>query len=161
MNVEIINYSSKYNEPIKDLLVELQEYIAEIDKEKYNILTDEYREKYFNKTMDDVNKYEGKIFLAVESENVIGLIVGLIKNDDESTYDFKVPKRGRVTELIVSKKCRSNGTGKRLLDTMENYFKEVGCKGVLIDVFAYNENAQKFYYKNGYFNRSIEVMKKI
>lgn len=161
ITLEIINYSNKYNESIKDLLVELQEYIAEIDKEKYNILTNEYREKYFEKTMDEVNKYEGKIFLAIENEKVIGLIVGLINNEEESTYDFKAPKRGRVTELVVSKECRSNGIGKQLLDKMEKHFKKVGCKGVLIDVFAYNENAQKFYYRNGYFNRNIEVMKKI
>lgn len=44
---------------------------------------------------------------------------------------------------------------------MERYFKSIGCQGILIDVFAYNENAQQFYYKNGYFNRNIEVMKKI
>ncbi len=161
ITLEIINYSNKYNEAIKDLLVELQEYIAEIDKEKYNILTNEYREKYFEKTMNEVNKYEGKIFLAIENENVMGLIVGLINNEEESTYDFKAPKRGRVTELVVANKSRSNGIGKQLLDEMEEYFKEVGCKGVLIDVFAYNENAQKFYYKNDYFNRNIEVMKKI
>lgn len=161
ITLEIINYSNKYNEAIKDLLVELQEYIAEIDKEKYNILTNEYREKYFEKTMNEVNKYEGKIFLAIENEKVIGLIVGLINNEKESTYDFKAPKRGRVTELVVSKGCRLNGIGKQLLEKMEKHFKEVGCKGVLIDVFAYNDNAQKFYYKNGYFNRNIEVMKKI
>lgn len=161
ITLKIINYSNKYNEQIKDLLVELQEYIAEIDKEKYNILTNEYREKYFEKTMNEVNKYEGKIFLAIENEKVIGLAIGLINNEEENTYDFKAPKRGRVTELVVSKECRSNGIGKQLLDKMEKYFKEAGCKGVLIDVFAYNENAQKFYYKNGYFNRNIEVMKKI
>ncbi len=159
--LEIIDYSNKYNEQIKDLLVELQQYIAEIDKEKYNILTNEYREKYFEKTMNEVNKYEGKIFLAVENEKVIGLIIGLINNEEESTYDFEAPKRGRVTELIVSNKCRANGIGKQLLDKMEKHFKEVGCKGILIDVFAYNENAQNFYCKNGYFNRNIEVMKKI
>ncbi len=161
ITLKIINYSNRYDESIKDLLIELQEYIADIDREKYNILTDEYREKYFEKTMNEVKKCDGKIFLAVESEKVIGMIAGIINNEDESTYDFKVPKRGRVTELVVSKKCRSNGIGKQLLNKMESYFKEVGCKGILIDVFAYNENAQKFYEKNGYFNRNIEVMKKI
>lgn len=159
--MEIINYSNKYNESIKDLLVELQEYISALDREKYNILTNNYREKYFEKTMNEVNKYEGKIFLAIDNEKVIGLIIGLINNEEENTYDFKAPKRGRITELVVSKECRSNGIGKQLLNKMEIYFKEVGCQGVLIDVFAYNENAQNFYYKNGYFNRNIEVMKKI
>ena len=69
--LEIIDYSSKYIEDIKDLLVELQEYIAEIDREEYNILTDEYREKYFEKTLNEVGKYEGKIFLAREDEKII------------------------------------------------------------------------------------------
>lgn len=159
--LKIIDYSSKYNEDIKDLLVELQEYMVKIDREKYNILTNEYREKYFEKTMKDINKYEGKIFLALEKEKIIGLIIGLINNEEERNYDFKAPKRGRVTELVVSKNYRSNGVGKQLLDKMENYFKKVGCKGILIDVFSYNENAKKFYYENNYFNRNIEVMKKI
>lgn len=159
--MEIIDYSNDYDNDIKDLLVELQEHIVMIDREKYNILTPEYRNKYFEKTMDEVNKYEGKIFLAIEEGKAIGLIIGLINNEDESTYDFSAPKRGRVTELVVSKNCRSNGIGAQLLNKMESYFKSVGCKGILIDVFAYNENAQKFYYKNGYFNRNIEVMKKI
>ena len=91
--MEIIDYSSKYDNDIKDLLVELQEHIVKIDKEKYNILTDDYRDKYFEKTMDEVNKYEGKILLAVEKEKVIGLIVGLINNEKEKTYDFCAPKK--------------------------------------------------------------------
>lgn len=161
MILEIIDYDDKYNDDMTDLLVELQEYISEIDREHYNILTKEYREKYFEKTLNAVNKYAGKIFLARENEKVVGLIVGIINNENEDTYDFRVPKRGRVTELVVSKNFQSKGIGQQLLDKMESYFKEVGCKGVLIDVFAYNVHAQKFYDKNGYFNRSIEIMKKI
>ena len=161
IHLKIIDYSSKYDEEIKDLLEELQEYIAEIDREKYNILTKEYREKYFAKTMDEVKKYEGKIFLAIEKEAVVGLIVGLINNEDVSTYDFKAPKRGRVTELIVSKHYRTHHVGQKLLNQMELYFKNVGCKALLIDVFAYNENAQKFYYHHGYFDRNLELMKKL
>lgn len=111
--------------------------------------------------MSEVDKYEGKIFLAKEMESIVGIIIGVINNEDERTYDSSTPKRGRVIELVVSKKCRSNGIGKQLLNKMENHFKEVGCKGILINVFAYNENAQEFYYKNGFFNRNIEVMKKI
>ena len=47
--MEIIEYEEKYNEEIKKLLVELQEYIASIDKEGYNIITKEYKEAYFKK----------------------------------------------------------------------------------------------------------------
>lgn len=157
--MNIIEYEDKYSEDVKNLLVELQEYIAAIDKEKFNILTEEYREKYFLKTLEEVRKYEGKIFLARDEGKIIGLIVGIINNEEEKGYDFQAPKRGRVTELVVSKKIRGKGIGKLLLNYMENYFKSVGCKGVLLNVFAYNQNAQQFYYNSGYFDRTIEVMK--
>ncbi len=48
----IIKYDSKYDEEIKNLLVELQEYIVSIDREKYNIITPEYRDEYFKKTLE-------------------------------------------------------------------------------------------------------------
>ena len=54
--MKIIEYEKKYNEEVKKLLVELQEYIASIDKEEYNIITTEYKEAYFKKTMEEVNQ---------------------------------------------------------------------------------------------------------
>ena len=50
----IIEYSPNYDEEIKDLLVELQQYLSDIDKERYNIVGDDYRKKYFEKTMEEV-----------------------------------------------------------------------------------------------------------
>ncbi len=155
----IVEYDESYNENIKDLLVELQNHIVNIDKEKYNIITDQYRDLYFNKTMDEIKKFEGKIFLYKESDEIVGLIIGLINNEDTSEYDFKVPKRGRVSELIVSQKIRSKGIGKQLLDRLTQHFEEVGCKAVLIDVFGYNEKAISFYEKNGYHTRLVEMIR--
>lgn len=156
----IIEYNEKYKEEVKNLLVELQEYIVSIDKEKYNIITKEYRDIYFNKTMEDINKYEGKMYLYKDNNKIIGLIVGLINNLEESTYDFKCPKRGRITELVVSKHHRKSGVGSILLHSMEDYLKSVGCKDILLGVFAYNENAIKFYEKNGYHIRMLDMTKK-
>ena len=120
----IIEYSKKYIEDIKDLLVELQNYIVEIDREKYNIITDGYGEKYLKKTIEEVEKNDGKIFLYLENNKVVGLIVGIINNEETSDYDFKAPKRGRITELIVSKNIRSKGIGSMLLEEMTKYLKE-------------------------------------
>ena len=41
----IIEYEDKYLEDIRNLLVELEEYILTIDKEELNQLHPEYREK--------------------------------------------------------------------------------------------------------------------
>ena len=156
----IIEYDEKYKEEVKNLLVELQEYIVSIDKEKYNIITKEYRDNYFNKTMDEIYKYEGKMYLYKDNDKITGLIVGLINNLEECTYDFKCPKRGRITELVVSKHYRKSGVGSILLHSMEDYLKSVECKDILLGVFAYNENAIKFYEKNGYHIRMHDMTKK-
>ena len=157
----IIEYDEIYDEQVKNLLVELQEHIVDIDKEGYNILTNEYREEYFKKTLEEIKKYEGKIFLYKENNEVLGLVVGLINNEETKEYDFQAPKRGRVSELVVTKKIRSKGIGKQLLDKITEYFKENNCKDILIAVFAYNEDAIRFYEKNNYHTRMIEMTRKI
>ena len=155
----IIEYDKKYDEEIKNLLEELQVYIANIDEEGYNIVTPSYKEKYFIKTMEEVKQYEGKILLYKDDDKITGLIIGLINNEEESTYEFESPKRGRITELIVSHYSRSKGTGSKLLTAMEEYLKSVGCKDILLGVFAYNEKACSFYEKHGYHNRMIDMTK--
>lgn len=157
----IIEYESKYDNAIKELFIELQEHIVDIDKEHFNIIGNNYGEEYFKKTMEEINSYEGKILLYKDNDSICGLIVGLINNDEEEEYDFRSPKRGRVSELVVSSKCRNNGIGKKLLSAMEDYLKSVGCKNILIGVFAYNEGAINFYERHGYHTRMTEMIKSI
>lgn len=126
--MKIIEYEEIYQEEVKELLEELQEYMISVDKEGYSTITKDYKEKYFEKIIKEVNAYQGKIFLAMDKQ-VVGLIIGLINNEDISTYDYKAPKLGRVTELIVTKEYRNKKIGKQLLKKIEEYFKEVGCKG--------------------------------
>lgn len=154
----VLEYDEKYDDDIKDLLVELQEYIQNIDIEGYNILQKNYRKLYFEKVLNDVKNYKGKIFLYEEDNKIVGLVVGIVNNDEIETYDFKAPKRGRITELVISKNVRSKGIGTVLLKYMEDYLKSIGCKDILIGVFAYNDNAVKFYRKNGYHVRMIDMI---
>ena len=154
----ILEYDQKYDEDIKDLLVQLQQHLADIDKEKFNIVGDGYREKYFEKTMEEVKKCNGKILLYKNDEKIAGLIVGLINNDETERYDLKTPKRGRITELIVDKEYRRKRIGKQLLDEMTKYLKFIGCEKILIAVLGYNENAIEFYKNNGFHVRMIDMI---
>lgn len=92
-----------------------------MDIESYNIVGDEYREKYFEKTLEEVKKCNGKILLYKNNEKIAGLIVGIVNNDETIRYDFRAPKRGRITELVVDKKYRGKGIGKTLLNEMKEY----------------------------------------
>lgn len=158
----IVEYENKYLEDAKDLLVELEEYIVSIDKDELDIVGKDYREKYILSLLENVEKNNGKIYLEVEDGKAIGLVAGVIRKYEDADYlDYKCPKAGRVEELIVSKKERAKGTGKRLLDMMEKYFKDCGCEYVYLEVFAYNDNAIKFYDKNNYHARMHDLIKKI
>ena len=160
--MEIIEYEDKYLEDVKDLLVELEEYILSIDKDELDQLHPEYREKMAILDLNEVKEYSGKCYLAIENNKAIGLIMGCIPEYDEYDYlDYKCPKRGEITELIVTNKIRSKGVGQLLMNKMEEYFKEQECEYIHVDVFAYNEIGRNFYNKNNYHSRMEIMIKKI
>ena len=160
--MKILEYEDRYLEDVKDLLVELEEYIISIDKDGLDQLHPEYREKMAVLDLEKVKNNNGKCYLAIEDGKAIGLIMGIIIQFDEYDYlDYKCPKRGEITELIVSKNVRSKGIGNMLMNKMEEYFKSLGCEYILVDVFAYNENAIKFYDRHGYHSRMYTNIKKI
>lgn len=160
--MKIIEYDNKYLEDIKNLLTELEEYIVSIDKDNLDIVHPEYHEKMALVDLEEIRNNNGKCYLAVENDKAIGLIMGIIPDYDKYDYlDYKCPKRGIITELIVTSKIRSNGIGKELIDKMENYFRDNNCEYVLVDVFAYNENAINFYERKGYHPRMHTDIKKL
>ena len=160
--MKIIEYEEKYLEDVKDLLVELEEYIISIDEDQLDQLHLEYRDKMAILDLEEVKENNGKCYLAIEDDKAIGLIMGTIIKFDEYDYlDYKCPKEGEITELIVTSKTRSKGVGQALMNKLEEYFKSVGCEYILVDVFAYNEIAKNFYSKNNYHNRMEVKIKKI
>ena len=160
--VKIIEYEEKYLDNVRDLLTELEEYLVSIDKDNLDQVHEEYHEKMALVDLEEVEKHNGKCFLAVEEQRVLGLIMGTIPPYDEYDYlDYKCPKRGEITELIVTSQVRNIGIGKMLMDEMEQYFKNENCEYVIVDVFAYNDNALKFYEKNNYHSRMYVDIKKL
>jgi len=160
--MQIVEYEEKYLEDVRNLLVELEEYIVSIDKDNLDIVHPEYREKMALVDLKNIKENEGICYLAIDNNQVVGLIMGCIFPYDEYDYlDYKCPKRGEITELIVTKKVRSKGIGKLLMDKMEAYFKQKGCEYILVDVFSYNDNAIDFYQKDNYHPRMQHMIKKI
>lgn len=160
--MKIIEYEDKYLEDVRNLLVELGEYLVSIDKDDLEQVHPEYKEKMAILDLQEVKDQNGKCYLALEDNKVIGLIMGIIRQYDEYDYlDYKCPKEGEITELIVTSKIRSKGVGQALMKKLEDYFKSVGCEYILVDVFAYNQNGIKFYDKQGYHPRMHVGIKKL
>ena len=123
--MKIIEYEEKYLEDVRNLLVELEEYIISIDKDELDQLHHDYREKMAVLDLEEVGDNEGKCYLALDNNKVIGLIMGYVRTYDEYDYlDYKCPRSGEISELIVSKNIRSNGVGQKLMNKMEEYFKK-------------------------------------
>ncbi|HIT71473.1 MAG TPA: GNAT family N-acetyltransferase [Candidatus Scatovivens faecipullorum] len=158
----IVEYDSKYDEQIKDLLVELQNYLVDIDNWHTQILKPEYRENMFKLDMEKVRKQNGKIYLYIEDNVAIGIIIGIIEEKDEiDKLTNDCAKTGSILELVVKNDIRGNGIGKLLLGKIEQFFKDVDCKRINIEVFGPNKKGLNFYEKNGYVTRDIIVSKKI
>ena len=160
--MEIIEYNPKYDNQIKDLLVELQNYLVDIDDWHTQVMKPEYRESYFKMDMDKVKNQSGKIYLAIENESVIGLIIGIVDEKDEvDKLTNDCAKTGNIIELIVNHNLRGNGVGKMLLEKLEQYFKDINWKRINIEVFGPNKSTLNFYTKNDYTIRDIIVSKKL
>lgn len=160
--MKIIEYIYIYIDDVRNLLTELGEYLASLDKDDLQLIHPDYRKKLASLDLKDVRKRKGKCYLALENGKVVGLIMGVTRKYNKYDYlDYKCPKEGVITELIVSSKARSKGIGKALITKMEDYFKSIGCEYVLLDVFAYNENAIGFYRKMGYHPRMYTDIKKL
>lgn len=158
----IVEYDSKYDEQIKNLLVELQNYLVDIDNWHTQILKPEYRENMFKLNMEKVRKQNGKIYLYIEDNVAIGIIIGIIEEKDEiDKLTNDCAKTGSILELVVKNDIRGNGIGKLLLGKIEQFFKDVDCKRINIEVFGPNKKGLNFYEKNGYVTRDIIVSKKI
>lgn len=160
--MQIIEYISKYDEQIKDLLVELQNYLIDIDDWHTQVMLPEYREGNFQMDIKKVNTQEGKIYLAIENDLIIGLIMGVVEDKDEvDKLTNDCAKTGSVIELIVKNNIRGNGIGKKLLEKVEEYFKSINCKRINIEVFGPNKKGLNFYEKNNYIIRDMIVSKRI
>lgn len=160
--MEIIELNDDFFEDFKGLLVELQKYVVSIDKYKLNKMSPDYGERYTQKTLEEIKENGGKIFIAVSGGKAVGAVCGYMEKYTEmDKLDFTCPKRGIITELIVSESCRAGGVGKVLMEKMEEYFALCGAEFILLDVFAYNENAKNFYLKKGYEERMVTLMKKV
>lgn len=160
--MKIIEYEDNYLNDVRDLLTELEEYIVSIDKDNLDQVHPDYHKKMALLDLEEIKDNNGKCYLAIDNSKTVGLIMGCIFPYDENDYlDYKCPKRGEITELIVTNKTRSKGIGQKLINRMEEYFKSLNCEYVIVDVFAYNDIGKNFYNKNNFHTRMETMIKKL
>ncbi|MDF2437962.1 MAG: hypothetical protein K0Q95_2338 [Bacteroidota bacterium] len=66
-----------------------------------------------------------------------------------------------MDNVVVLPEYRSKGIGKLLCDWCENKAKANDCKTLMLDAYLENENAHKFYEREGYLKRGYHFLKHI
>ena len=162
MIVNIREYRSSDRTVFVDLMEESQDYLVSIDDLKRLRRMPQYGESYTERTLQDVAKNNGVIYLAESEGRVVGLVVGIIHEQTKEELLELIPyKRGVVVELIVRKECREKGIGRLLMEKIEDYFKQKGCTAAMLEVFFPNKNALRLYGKLGYIERNVWMTKNL
>ena len=111
------------------------EYKENLDEEFYKFIGEEF-DKYAIKNEVTCN-YRPFNFIAKDGDKVIGLITG------HSYY-----KEVYIGDLIVLEEYRHQHIGKKLMEMVENHYKDKGFEN--INLTTYNFQAPEFYKKCGY-----------
>ena len=162
MRIVISEYEDKYIKELKRLFVELQEDLISIDRHRTLTMNRAYCEKYYKYVLQTIKDNNGIIYLAKKSGDVVGAIVGYIETiDEEDKLLNRCPKKGRVSELIVTERVRGYGIGKKLIEKIELYFKENGCEFSRLTVLENNQIAKRLYGDLGYRPIELEMSKNL
>ena len=162
MQVKIIEYDPAFRLEAQNLIVELEEHLIRVDKDHLDIVSNDYREKMLAVDLQELRQKNGKCFIAIVDDSVVGLIMGVEREYGAYDYlDYSCPRAGVITELVVKSEYQGRYIGCSLIEKMEKYFRETGCKYSFVEVFAYNEAGLRFYNKEGYHPRMITQIKKL
>ena len=132
---------------IKKFGIEDLDDVFRLLNELYNnkIQYDKFKEIY-NKKLNDVNSY---YIAAVVEEKIVGVLTSELQ-----VQLHRARKRCYIEDLIVNEKYRNKGIGKALLENAISYAKDNDCEVVDLASYITNDNAHRFYEKNGFIKHS-------
>lgn len=87
-----------------------------------------------------------------------GVVAGVISAHLDVDYFTNHP-RLYVDTLAVADAAEGRGVGRALMAFIEDKGKEMGCREVVLDVFANNERAREFYERCGYTADHVRMAK--
>lgn len=111
------------------------EYIKNPDENFYDIIDNEFNKFAIKNGV--ICNYEPFTFIAKENNELVGIITG------HSYY-----KEVHINDLIIFEQYRNKHIGSKLLETVENYYKNKGFEN--INLSTYNFQAPEFYKKCGF-----------
>lgn len=133
---------------IKDILLLLEQVHkihADARPDIFRNGSTKYNEKDIIEILNDSSK---PIFVYQINENVVGYIFCIIKriknNSNYNDLDYLF-----IDDICVKEEYRGQNIGSKLYNYIKEFAKENNLKSIRLNVWNFNENAFKFYQKNG------------
>lgn len=145
MNIEIIKANTKYSTQV----VRLLENILSLHASGRPDLFKSEGGKYGEKELEEMfNNDSTPVFLAVDGDKLLGYIMCRIEiRGGGARRSYKCLY---IDDLCVEENARCGGIGKMLTERAKKHAIDSGCYNVELNVWAFNENAIRFYEKNGF-----------
>lgn len=154
----------KYQPSDKPSIIKCMErfgdYLVTVDQMKRTRRMPGLGEWFTSKMLEEVDKNNGVIYVVENEGRIAGFIAGItLRQSKEELLESIPSKAGRIIELFLDERFRGQGIGTRLIEKMEEYFRQNGCDVSRVEVFEPNIKAHNFYRKLGYQDRNIDMIK--
>jgi GNAT superfamily N-acetyltransferase len=161
MTITFKEYDETDRADLVRCMEELQDFVAATDPHKRLRRLKEYGERYTDRLLKHIEEHNGLILFACDRGRIVGCIAGIIEKQSEDSLLEVVPTKsgGWMVELFVEESHRSSGLGRKLMQAMEDYFRQKGCSIVQVEAFAPNKLAHEFYVGLDYQDRSMFMLK--
>jgi ribosomal protein S18 acetylase RimI-like enzyme len=144
---------------IATLYINLALYIKQETKDPYFEINDLSEQSTICSLEKDIQDKTKQIFVAVENDNIVGFIAGVII--DCFLPFSKVTKVGYISGAYVSEENRNNGIMKNLEKMITSYFMEHKLTYAELNVMSNNFVGKKTWNKLGYVTFREQMRKKL
>ncbi len=131
------------------------------DERKHNktlLPIEKVKENYRDYLERDIKGEWRAVFIAIEDNRPIGMIIGRIYRSLRVTgYE----RRGSIGNLYVTEKYRKKGVAKKLLEALTQWFRSREATGLTLTVYKSNRSLIDMYKKFSFKDQSINMYRKI
>ncbi len=111
---------------------------------------------FTDKALADTNP-DSRLIVACDAAGVVCGYIHLQPIQDE-VLDQAI---GYVSIIAVAESASGLGIGRRLMQAAEDWAREMGYRALVLDVFASNATARRFYERQGFTEDSVRMRKRI
>ncbi len=159
MSMIYTEYEPKYRESAIQLMCLLQDHERRISNDRPP--SAEVSQAQLDYLVKAVGNATGRIFLAIEHDRVVGLLVVFQDSEHEGTHHVypEYLQFGLITDFVVAESHRGSSVAARLINLAEEFCKSQGLSTVKLSVLRSNSVARKFYEKQGYYAHEVVYRK--